>query len=251
MTPLRQALELRPTFADAHLELGRIQTIRPEGWDEAEAHLRVALRYAEAPEMEAAAMFQLAVLNTVREGPIEETARWLEECMATRTASPETRLACASIHVRLGDTAIAAAQMDAAVEAHPKHGPTRVLFGLIRDARGDIDGAAAALAEAADLIELEPGAGHAKSVGEGLGYHRLGNAEKAVETLAPELGPYLPGGERLDVRTLTEASPWRNLEEVATAVCEDVLVTHLGEPVIRAAPVTAPAGSSARSATRG
>jgi tetratricopeptide (TPR) repeat protein len=251
LRPIGEALELRPTFADAHLEVGRIQTLRPEGRDEAEAHLRTALQYAEAPEMVAAVQFQLAVLNTVVEGRLEETARLLEECIATGTASPETRLASACVHVRLGDTALAAAQMEAAVEANAGHGPSRVLLGLIRDARGDIEGASQALADAIDLIDLEPGAGHAKDVGEGRGYHRLGSAAKAVETLAPELGQYLPGGEGLALRELTEDSPWRNLEEVATAVCEDVLVTHLGEPVIRAAPVTAPAESSASSATRG
>ena len=43
--------------------------------------------------------------------------------------------------------------------------------------------------------------------------------------LGPELGQYLPGGERLALHEITGASPWRNLEEVATAVCEEVLAT--------------------------
>lgn len=235
------ALTRRPTFADAHLELGRVQTAWPYNKAEAESRLRTALRFAEAPEIEAAIDFQLAVLMSVRGRPLLESARWLEQCIATGAAAPECRIACASIHVLLSDTALATAQMEAAVEAHPDYGPGWVLLGLLRNAAADVDAAAQALARAGELLDLEAEVAHVRRVGEGVAYQRVGNAAAAVDTLGAALTDYLPGVS--DVRWWTssfgngEQAPWHDLQSVATTVYKAVLVTHLGAPVIRGTPV--------------
>ncbi len=237
---IHEALKLHPTFADAHLELARLAAAEGYLVRDAEPPLRNALRFAEAPEIAAAIAHQLAVLNDEVDGPLEETAMWLEYGIATGGSAPESRVACAAIHIRLGDRARATTQMEEAVDALPDYGPAWVLLGLLRVAAGDLDGAAEALARGGEVLGLEADTQHTRRVGEGIAYQRVGRAEAAVETLAPELLGYLPASDELFGSVVADEGekppPRRDLERVATAVCNGVLVTHLGEPVIRAEP---------------
>ena len=238
------ALRLRPTFVDAHLELGRILTLDEDRHEEAASSLETALRLSDSPEMKAAVCFQLAVLARLRGAPLSECVRWLEDAIATGAAQQRWRLACAALHARLGDLDTGTRRAKQVVEHDPDDLDAWILLGLLRYAADQVALSAEAFARAAELTDPDDawGAVDQRRIGEALAYHRMGEHERAVDVLAEELVPVLPGTRRTLMFQLLrdEERPWSRVEDITTAVYDEVLVARVGDPVARSRPPDEP-----------
>lgn len=172
---VNRALELAPTLADVHAQLGWLTYWCDHDWPGAERAFRRAL--ALNPSLSLASFglgFLLVVIGRRREGMVlVQTARELDP-MSLLTCTME-----AVFLLRLGDKAAAAARLSRVVELAPRFWIAHMALAVWHEQQGDTDAALAAIEQA---VQFNPHTSQAAAL-QGAMLARCGRAQQARAVL--------------------------------------------------------------------
>jgi tetratricopeptide (TPR) repeat protein len=169
---LRLALEIAPSYARAHQELGGVLADQ-DRHDEAIIHFETAIQLW--PDY-AVAHYNLGV-SLARKGQIDRALEHYEQAVRIRPDYAAARNNLGNIYLRRGDPERAAMHYESAIHADPDNARARANLGLAREFQGEITLAEQRYREA---LRIEPG-----MVGASVGLCRLaarqGRADLAAE----------------------------------------------------------------------